>query len=62
MANFETQLLLNLNELEFDTSRELTVEEIKSRYKKLSLHYHPDLNNNEIFRDKQKKINGAKEF
>lgn len=62
MANFETQLLLNLNELEFDTSRELTVEEIKNRYKKLSLHYHPDLNNNEIFRDKQKKINGAKEF
>ena len=62
MANFETQLLLNLNELEFDTSRELTVEEIKSRYKKLSLHYHPDLNNNEIFRDKQKKINSAKEF
>ncbi len=62
MANFETQLLLNLNELEFDTSHELTVEEIKSRYKKLSLHYHPDLNNNEIFRDKQKKINSAKEF
>lgn len=62
MANFETQLLLNLNELEFDTSQELTVEEIKSRYKKLSLHYHPDLNNNEIFRDKQKKINSAKEF
>lgn len=62
MTNFETQLLLNLNELEFDTSEELTVEAIKSRYKKLSLHYHPDLNNNEIFRDKQKKINGAKEF
>ena len=55
MANFETQLLLNLNELEFDTSHELTVEEIKSRYKKLSLHYHPDHNNNEIFRDKQKR-------
>ena len=62
MTNFETQLLLNLNEFEFDTSHELTVEEIKSRYKKLSLHYHPDLNNNEIFRDKQKKVNSAKEF
>lgn len=62
MANFETQLLLNLNELEFDTSEELTAEAIKSHYKKLSLYYHPDLNNNEIFRDKQKKINGAKEF
>jgi hypothetical protein len=62
MTNFETQLLLNLNEFEFDTSHELTVEEIKSRYKKLSLHYHPDHNNNEIFRDKQKKINSSKEF
>ena len=62
MANFETQLLLNLNELEFDTSAELTVEEIKKHYKKLSLYYHPDHNNNEIFKDKQKKINGAKEF
>lgn len=62
MANFETQLLLNLNELEFDTSKELTVEEIKKHYKKLSLYYHPDHNDNEIFKDKQKKINGAKEF
>lgn len=62
MANFETQLLLNLNELEFDTSTELTVEEIKKHYKKLSLYYHPDHNNNEIFKDKQKKINGAKDF
>ena len=60
--NFETQILLNLNELEFDTSEELTVESIKSHYKKLSLYYHPDHNNNEIFRDKQKKINGARDF
>jgi hypothetical protein len=30
MASFETQLLLNLNEFEFDTSTELTVEMIKS--------------------------------
>ena len=60
--NFETQILLNLNELEFDTSEELTVESIKNHYKKLSLYYHPDHNSNEIFRDKQKKINGARDF
>ena len=62
MASFETQLLLNLNEFEFDTSTELTVEMIKKRYRELSLHFHTDLNSNEIFREKQKKINGAKEF
>ena len=50
MASFETQLLLNLNEFEFDTSTELTVEMIKKRYRELSLHYHTDLNSNEIFR------------
>lgn len=60
----ESDILLNLNELEFDTSEELTIEMITSRWKKLSKLYHPDTTNSDIFlkSNKQAKINMAKDF
>ena len=62
MANFETEILLSLQELEFNTKEELTPQMIKERHKTLSRMYHPDINHDDIFREKQTKINGAKDF
>ena len=55
MASLETQILLSLNEMEFSTQEQLTLEEIKKRHHYLAKKFHPDLNGDEVFEKKQYK-------
>ncbi len=62
MNNFEVQIILHLRSLGLNAEdHTVTEEEIKSKYKKLAILYHPD-RQNLIDDSKMKEINEAREF
>ena len=61
----EIEIVSALNQLDlYPISKELTEEEIHTRWKQLIRYYHPDVNKTAIFQDgeKAKKVNSAHDF